>query len=102
MSIILEFSIFPIGKGDSVSSEVTKAVSIIKDSDLEYLIGPMGTCIEGELEEVFDVIKKCIKEIIKENTRVYWTIKGDYRAGTQNRLQKKVDSVIQRLSSKDY
>jgi uncharacterized protein YqgV (UPF0045/DUF77 family) len=48
MSVIVDFSIFPLGKEESVSKYASRAVKIIKDSGLPHHIGPMGTSI-GEL-----------------------------------------------------
>jgi uncharacterized protein YqgV (UPF0045/DUF77 family) len=36
MSVIVEFSIFPMDKGESLSKEVARVLQIIKDSGLPY------------------------------------------------------------------
>ena len=68
MSTLAELSIFPLDKGISVSTYVAKMLKIIQNSGLEYELGPMGTCIEGEWEEIMEngkfedeIIKICPK-----------------------------------------
>jgi uncharacterized protein (TIGR00106 family) len=93
MSVIVDFSIFPIGKDESVSKYASRAVKIIKDSGLPYHIGPMGTAIEGEWDEVMSVVKSCAEALKKDCNRMYLTIKVDYRLGQSGRMEKKVRKV---------
>ena len=93
MSAIVDFSIFPIGKEESVSKYASRAVKIIKDSGLPHHIGPMGTSIEGEWDEVMLVVKRCMEELKKDCPRLYMTMKVDCRQGESLRMGKKVRSV---------
>jgi uncharacterized protein (TIGR00106 family) len=97
MSLLIDFSIFPMDKGESVSAYVAKAVKIIEQSGLRYKLGPMGTTIEGEWESIMAVVRGCFDEIIKDSHRVYFTLKADYRKGSSGRLESKVRSVEGRL-----
>ena len=47
MSVIVEVSIFPTDKGSSVSPYVARALKIIKDSGLPYLLTPIGNLHRG-------------------------------------------------------
>ena len=93
MSTLIDFSIFPIGKGESVSPYVARVVTIIRDSGLQYKLGPMGTTIEGEWDELMDVVSRCFKELKQDCGRIYMSIKVDYREGVSNRIISKVESV---------
>jgi uncharacterized protein (TIGR00106 family) len=93
MSVIIDFSIFPIGKGESVSDDVSKAVRIIKESGLPYKLGPMGTAIEGEWEEVVGVVNRCFEALRRDCQRIYMTIKVDYRKGKSGRMDGKIQTV---------
>jgi uncharacterized protein (TIGR00106 family) len=97
MSLLVDFSIFPMDKGESVSGYVSKAVKIIQQSGLSYKLGPMGTTIEGEWESVMAVVKACFDEITKDSHRVYFALKADYRRGSFGRLESKVRSVETKL-----
>jgi len=46
MSVLLEFSMFPTDKGESVSTHVSKVIKMIHDSGVTYQLTPMGTIIE--------------------------------------------------------
>ena len=93
MSTLIDFSIFPVGKGESVSPYVARVVTIIRDSGLQYKIGPMGTTIEGEWDELMDVVTRCFKELKKDCGRIYMSAKVDYREIGSNRIVSKVKSV---------
>ena len=97
MSMLVDFSIFPIDKGESLTPYVAKAVSIIKNSNLVYELGPMGTSIEGEWDEIIGVIDVCFKALKKDSSRIYMTIKADYRKGPAERIKWKVKSVERKI-----
>lgn len=97
MSVLIDFSIFPVDKGESVSPYVARAVRIIKESGLPHKLGPMGTSIEGEWKEVVGVVTRCFEEIKKDCGRIYMAIKMDYREGGAGRLEGKVKSVEGKL-----
>lgn len=97
---LLEFSMTPVGKGESVSKYVARSLDIIDKSGLKYRLNPMGTVIEGEWDEVFNVVKRCYERMKKDCHRISVTIKVDYRKGKEGRLQKKIDSVEKKLHRK--
>lgn len=97
MSLLINFSIFPLDKGESVSQYVARAVKIIKDSGLPYKLGAMGTSIEGEWDEVMDVVTRCFEELKQDCSRVYMDITGDYRKIRSDRIVSKVESVESKL-----
>ena len=93
MSVIIDFSIFPVDKGESVSPYVARAVKVIKRSGLPFKIGPMGTSIEGEWDQVMAVVGRCFDALKEDCSRVYMTIKVDYRRGISGRMEAKIQSV---------
>ncbi len=95
--VLLEFSIYPIGKGESLSRYVSKAVDIISKSGLAYKVGPMGTAIEGNIDEVFAVIKECLAAMKKDCNRIDFHIKGDYRKGRRSAIEGKVKAIEKKL-----
>jgi len=97
MSVIVELSIFPMDKGESVSRQVSRAIKIIQESGLPHELNPMGTCIEGAWEAVMDVVDRCFQDLKKESNRIYMTIKADYRKGQSGRLKGKVVSIKEKI-----
>jgi uncharacterized protein (TIGR00106 family) len=101
MSVVIQFSIFPMDKGARVSPYVARAARIIRDSGFRHEIGPMGTCIEGEWEEVIGVVTRCFEDLKKDCDRVYLTIGADYRKDSDGRIQSKVKSVERKLRQEE-
>ena len=95
--VLLEFSMSPLGKGESVSKYVSRSLDIIDKSGVPYRLNPMGTVLEGEWDEVFAVVRKCYERMRKDCNRVSCSIKVDYRKGHSGRLLSKVASVEKTL-----
>lgn len=87
----------PIGKGESLSDYVARCVGIVKASGLPFKLCPMGTCLEGEWDEVFGVIRQCFDALKKDCPRISIKIWVDYRKGAKGRLEGKVQSVLMKL-----
>lgn len=100
MSLLLEFSMTPLDKGESVGEFVARSLDIIDRSGISYRLGPMGTCLEGEWDEVISVVKKCFDAMEKDCKRITISMKADYRKGKAGRLQSKVESVEKHLGRK--
>ena len=98
MSVLIDFSIFPVGKNESVAPYVSRAVNIIEDSGLAYKLGPMGTAVEGEWEELMAVVTRCFNDLKKDCGRIYMALKVNYRQDGTNRIEAKVKSVASRRS----
>jgi len=99
MSLLLEFSMFPTDTGESKSESVARSIDIIKKSGLPYQMGPMGTVIEGEWDEVMKVVKLCFDEMQKNSNRVFTGLKIDYRKGKSGRIKSKIESIEKRLDT---
>jgi uncharacterized protein (TIGR00106 family) len=97
MSLLVDFSMFPLDKGESVSPYVARLVRVIRESGLPHKLGPMGTSIEGEFHQVLAVVTRCFEELSKDCDRVYFAIKGDYRKKGEDRITAKVESVEKKL-----
>ncbi|MCC6739567.1 MAG: MTH1187 family thiamine-binding protein [Planctomycetia bacterium] len=100
MSVLLEFSMSPLGKGESVSKYVARSLEIIDRSGVAYRLNPMGTVLEGSWDEVMRVVKKCYERMSKDCGRISCAIKIDARKGHDGRLQSKVASVERRLGKR--
>jgi uncharacterized protein (TIGR00106 family) len=98
--VLLEFSMTPMTKGESVRAYVARALDIIDRSELPYQLTPMGTIIEGEWSDVIAVVTACFEAMRADCDRVSTQIKVDYRAGPGGRLKSKVDSMQQKLGRK--
>ncbi len=99
-TILLEFSMSPLTKGESVGKYVARSLAIIEKSGLPYRLNPMGTVIEAPWDEALAVVKSCLVAMAKDCNRVSAIVKIDYRKGHKGRLVSKVASVEKHLGKK--
>ena len=98
--VLLEFSMTPLDKGESVSEYVSRSLEIISQSGVDYRLNPMGTVLEGEWDEVMGGVKQCYEKMSSDCKRITCGIKIDYREGKSGRLESKVASVEKKLGKK--
>lgn len=91
--VLVEFSMFPLDKGESLSPYVARLLDIIDKSGLPYRLNPMGTVLEGDYDQVMAVIRQCFKALEKDCNRISMTLKMDYRKTDQSRLESKIQKV---------
>jgi uncharacterized protein (TIGR00106 family) len=96
--MIAEFSIVPIGVGESLSAHVARAFEVIESSGVAYEHHAMGTNLEGDWDEVMAVIKACRDRLLETSNRVSLSIKIDDRVGVTDGLRRKVASAKQRMA----
>ncbi len=99
MSVLLEFSMFPTDKGESVSEYVSEVLKMIKESGADYQLTPMGTVVEtDDIRQALELIGEAydILDGLGCN-RVYASFKFDIRKGKANRLSQKIRSVTEKI-----
>jgi len=95
--VLLDFSMAPMDKGESVGRYVARCLEIVVASGLDYRLHAMGTTLEGEWDEVFGVVRQCFAALEPECQRISVSIKVDYRARSGGRLESKVRHVEELL-----
>jgi uncharacterized protein (TIGR00106 family) len=98
--LLAEFSISPLDKGVSLSPWVARSLDVIDRSGVAYRLGPMGTCVEGEWDEVMAVLKACFERMSVDCDRISLSFKGDWRRGATGRLDAKIAKVEATLGRK--
>jgi uncharacterized protein (TIGR00106 family) len=96
--MLAAFSITPLGAGDSVSGAVADAVRLVRASGLANETNAMFTNVEGEWDEVMDLIKQCVLAVGEHVPRVSVVIKLDHRPGVTDGLHAKVAAVEAHLA----
>jgi uncharacterized protein (TIGR00106 family) len=91
--MIVEFSIVPIGKGEELGELVAKIVDIVDVSGLPYQLTAMGTLVEGEWDDIMELIKECHFKMRQYSSRVLTLISIDDREKAKSRLKGKVTEV---------
>ena len=87
------------GPDDSVHDAVAAAVRVVRQSGLPHHTDSMFTTIEGEWDEVFDVIKRATEAVGAFGTRVSLVLKADIRPGYTGELLGKVERLERALGS---
>jgi len=92
--MILAFSVAPSGTGSaSVADAVAAAVKVVRDSGLPHRTSSMFTEIEGEWDEVFDVVKRATEAVLPFGSRVSLVMKADIRPGFEGELDGKLERL---------
>ncbi len=94
MSVLLEFSMFPLDKGESVKEEVAEVIAMIKRRGVGYQLTAMGTLIETEtMSEALAIVQSAYDVLEPLSNRIYATLKFDIRKGKNERLMSKIASI---------
>jgi len=99
--MLVAFSVAPTSGADdsgSVHLAVAAAVKVVRDSGLPNHTDAMFTTIEGEWDEVFDVVKRATEAVQQFSGRVSLVLKADIRPGFTGQLTAKVERVEQALA----
>ena len=101
--MLVAFSVWPNGglSGDSVRDAVAAAVRIVRASGLPNHTDSMFTTIEGEWDEVFDVIHRATDAVAAYGKRVDLVIKADIRPGHDNELTGKVEHLEKAIAEQN-
>lgn len=94
--MLVAFSVAPSGTGradGSVHDAVAAAVRVVRESGLPSRTTSMFTEIEGEWDEVFDVVKRATDAVLPFGSRVSLVLKADIRPGFIGELDAKVDRL---------
>jgi uncharacterized protein (TIGR00106 family) len=98
--MLAEFSVVPIGVGESVSQYVADCLRIVDASGIDYSLNPMGTVLEGDYDQVMAVIAECHKAVAASCMRVVTTIRIDDRRGATSALRSKMESVEEKVGKR--
>ncbi len=99
VSVLVAFSVTPMGVGEAVGEMVAEAVRVVRESGLPNKTDSMFTVIEGDnWAEVMDVVQRAVEAVAAQAPRVSTVIKVDWRSGVVDAMTQKVQSVERYLS----
>ena len=102
MTVLVAFSVAPSGasdEGGSVSEAVAQAVRVVRESGLPCETNAMFTNVEGEWDEVMDVVRRAVEAVQAAAPRVSLVLKADVRPAASGALRRKVERVEEHLRS---
>jgi uncharacterized protein (TIGR00106 family) len=77
----VSLQVIPVVPEERIYPVVDKVIEYIEASGVKYEVGPMETTMEGELDELLDIVKKAQKICIDHGaSRVVSIVKIDYKA----------------------
>lgn len=101
--IIAEVIIVPLGQGPSLSPYVARTHQVLLDSGIRHMLTPMGTIMEGEWQEIMDVVQRMHERLFDEVgvVRVSTSIKIDDRRDKERTMLDKVTAVENKIKPKE-
>jgi uncharacterized protein (TIGR00106 family) len=77
--INVSLQVIPNVSPERIYPVVDKVIAMIADSGVKYEVGPMETTMEGELDELMEIVKKAQAVCVEEGAaRVVSMVKIDY------------------------
>ena len=98
MNTLVAVAIAPFGVGDELAPEVAQVVQVIRQSGLPNRTYSMFTEIEGEWDQVMQVVKDATFVLAEKGIRPEVVLKADIRPGHTQTMTKKVQKVDQLLA----
>ena len=75
----VSLQVLPVVEQEQVYPVVDKVIEMIAESGVKYEVGPMETTMEGELDDLLEIVKKAQEICVCEGARrVISVIKIDY------------------------
>ena len=106
--MLVAFSVAPSGESTgtagagadgSVHDAVAAAVRVVRESGLPNRTTSMFTEIEGEWDEVMDVVRRATEAVMPFGSRVSLVLKADIRAGRTGEIDGKIHRLEQAIES---
>ncbi len=93
--MLVAFSVAPTSSNadGSMHEAVAAAVRVVRESGLPNRTTSMFTEIEGEWDEVFEVVKRATEAVAAYGSRVSLVLKADIRPGHTGELDGKVERL---------
>ncbi|MEV4532662.1 thiamine-binding protein [Asanoa sp. NPDC049518] len=94
MSVLVAFSVTPLGVGEGVADLVAEAVRVVRASGLPHRTDAMFTTVEGETwDEAMAVVKAAVAAVQARAPRTSTVVKVDWREGVTGALDSKVATI---------
>ncbi|WP_166868205.1 MULTISPECIES: thiamine-binding protein [unclassified Salinibacterium] len=93
--MLVAFSVAPTSSNvdGSIHDAVAAAVKVVRESGLPNRTTSMFTEIEGEWDEVFDVVKRATEAVAAYGSRVSLVLKADIRPGRTGEIDGKIERL---------
>lgn len=102
-TMIVAFSVAPStdNADGSVHDAVAAAVKVVRESGLPNSTSSMFTELEGEWDEVMDVVKRATEAVAAYGSRVSLVLKADIRPGYSGEITGKIERLEKAMSEQE-
>lgn len=91
-SVNVGFQVLPKSSGQNTYEIVDKAIEVVQKSGVKYEVGPMETVMEGELDELIDIVKRAQDACIEAGASEVMTyVKIHYRPHKGVTINEKIE-----------
>lgn len=95
--MLVELSILPLVGDGHVSDELAEVLKLIDSYGLPYQLTPSATCIEGEWNEVMELVRQCHERVRSSSSHIVTFIKIEDEKGVSDKLSRNIISVEQKV-----
>jgi len=92
-AMIAELRVTPLETKETFPRIVESTLRVISQSRLQYQLHAMGTTVEGELDEILDVVRRVHETVRKHAERVLIEVSIDDRSAQQGELIRSIEHV---------
>lgn len=93
--MLAELRVTPVGHRVPFVRLIADLLPILAESPLQYQVHPMGTTLEGDLDAILAVVRRCHDELHKHAERVLMELSIDDRAGAEGELVRSLERLRQ-------
>jgi uncharacterized protein (TIGR00106 family) len=95
--MLIELAINPLGRGTHLSKDLSEILKIVDASGLPYCLTPFGTCIEGDWDQVMELVKHCHAQAKSFSHHVLTSIQIEDEDGAVDKLEENI-AAVERLA----
>ena len=101
MNTLVAVAIAPCGTGDELSAEVAEVVRVIRESGLPNRTTSMFTEIEGDWDEVMQVVRDATFVLANKGIRTEVVLKADIRPGFTDTMTGKLERMEAQIKKQE-
>lgn len=83
--MLAEFRVIPVGGSQPFVRLIADLLPILAETNLQYQVHAMGTTVEGDLDAILELVRRCHAELRKHADRVLIELSLDDRQGAEGR-----------------
>ena len=91
--MLVELSVNLLGRGTHMSRDLAEILKLVDDNELHYCLTPLGTCIEGDWDEVMALVKRCHSQARGLSGHVLTTVRIEDEEGSTDKINENIGSV---------